>query len=119
MSCDNRNAVNVCWIGGDTESYTIRYKDSEGQPIDITGATADMEVKKSTYDDSPVIPATNAVITGADGLIEFSFSPSETLTLLGTEQLARFVYDTQLTLDDGTVKTLTGGELNVHRGITD
>ena len=119
MSCSSKNAVDVCWIGGDTESYIIRYKDSEGQPIDLTGATAEMEIKKSSYDAAPVIPASIGAITGPDGLIEFTFTTSETITLLGSEQLARFVYDTQLTLDDGSVKTLTGGDINGHRGITD
>ena len=119
MSCASREAVNVCWVGGDTESYIIRYKDSAGEPINLTGATAEMEIQKSFRDSAPVIPAKIATITPAEGLIEFNYSPTDTATLLGDAQKVRYVYDTQITLANSDVKTLTGGEINIRAGITD
>jgi len=119
MSCCSREAVNVCWIGGDTESHRLRYKDSAGEPIDLAGATAEMEIKKSSYDAAPVIPSKSATITSGEGLIEFNYSPTDTATLLGDAQNVRCFYGTKVTLANGDVKTLTGGEINIRVRITD
>ena len=119
MTCAARNAVNITWIGGDSEDYTMRYKDSSGDAIDLTGATAAMEIRKSFRDSATVIPTKSASIVDADGVIKFSFTPLDTSTLLGDAQKIKFAYDTQLTTAAGEVKTLTGGELTVTAGITE
>ena len=117
MVCTKRGSVNITWKGGDSETYTLRYKFPD--TVDLSMATASMEIRKSARDAEPAIPTKEAVIDIANAILTFSFSDVETAELLGDAQRSTFAYDTQVTYSPGQVKTLTGGALTVTAGITD
>ena len=78
MTCAARNAVNITWIGGDSEDYTMRYKDSSGDAIDLTGATAAMEIRKSFRDSATGVQTKSASIVDEEGVIKFCITTMNT-----------------------------------------
>lgn len=87
-----------------TYSLPILYKDSDGNPINITGATAKFELRRSLYS-TPVV-SVNATIVGSTGSITFKVTPTDTATLLGENDSEKFVCGAVLTLSNGDKVTL-------------
>jgi hypothetical protein len=92
---------------GDTWTVEGRLKDSEGTPIDLTGATILAQLRKSST--SATSTALDAEITDAAGGI-FTFGQEEAET--------GGVYDVQITMSGGSVRTYLGGQILVTQDVS-
>jgi len=102
---------------GATFSRILVLKDSAGAVIDITGATADMQVRETVNaaDVLVELSTTNGriVVDGPNGKLTLTISASDTasLTLNG-------VYDLKVTFLSGTVDRILEGEFVVDPQVT-
>jgi hypothetical protein len=102
---------------GATFSRILVLKDSTGAVIDITGATADMQVRETVNaaDILVELSTTNGriVVDGTNGKLTLTISASDTasLTLNG-------VYDLKVTYLSGTVDRILEGEFVVDPQVT-
>ena len=67
-----------------TWEYTYKVVDDAGQPVDLSGCTGELLVKKSPSDTSSLVSA-SYVVDGPAGLIQFTIPPSATLYDVWTE----------------------------------
>lgn len=102
---------------GATFELSIVWKDDAGTPIDITGYSARMQIRK-TYDDAPIISLTSnvgggIVLGGVSGTIDITIGASVTddITIL------RGKYDLELELA-GVVTRLIQGTVDISREVT-
>jgi len=98
--------------------YTLKlvYKDADGFPIDLTGASAKFVLRRSMY--SPIVVNQEAVITGTTGEIAITLPPAATATLLDNVIEEQFVYGVELTQADDTRRVIVDGEAVVKQNIT-
>lgn len=102
---------------GATFTLSIVWKDNANAPINITGYSARMQIRK-TYDDTPSISLTSAVgggivLGGVSGTIDITIAASVTddITIL------RGKYDLELELA-GVVTRLIQGTVCISREVT-
>lgn len=104
-------------VQGDTLSFMVNLTDDAGDPIDITGTTADMEIKRA--DDTLVLALTvGAGITFTDagnGQMTIAVDASDTAAF-DPEYIYR--YDLQWT-NGTTVRTLAWGTIRTIKQVTD
>lgn len=109
------------FVAGDTYKLLFKYKDTDGLPIDLTGYTVDMEMRRSIKDEDYVLNK-NWVISAEDGIegyIKLLLTVDDTQFLSECSAKSIYVYDLQITDPTGdTVQTLIGGTLEVLKGVT-
>lgn len=99
---------------GDSAHWTFTlYTDAaHTQPFDLTGATAEAEVRSKT--NGPVLTALVCTIT-LPNVVDVDLPAAASGTLTG-----KAVWDLQLTWDDtGKVQTVVAGAVNVTEDVTD
>lgn len=100
---------------GDTFEKTIRFTDSNDDPIDISTWTIYVTVKKS-YSDADSEAVLSQDVTSHDvptnGETSFSFPPSETEGLRGMH-----FYEIKYEEGDGTVETLLSRRIEFHPAV--
>lgn len=92
---------------GDTYYLQMLWEDSEGVPVDVTGCTARMQLRKDYG--SPILlslTTENGGIVLSLGKIEIKIDAEDTAKL--REQ--RMKFDLEIIYADGRVVTLVGGE---------
>lgn len=100
--------------GSDT-SIPVRLLDAEGTALDLTGATAEMQLRRT-----PVCESAADELSTENGRIEIS---GDTATIIFphqvTEKMAagRYLYDLEVTLD-GNVTRVLEGAITIRREIT-
>jgi len=104
-------------VQGDTLSFKITLTDDAATPIDITGTTADMEIKRA--DDSLVL-----ALTVSDG-IEYTDAGNGEMTITveaadtaGLDPEYTYKYDVQWT-NGTTIRTLAWGTIKTIEQVTD
>lgn len=101
--------ANLFAEAGATFSRVITYTDSSGNLVDLTGHTAELQVRP-TVSSSTAILSKVPTLGGLEGTVAWSFSASETATLTA----AKYVYAIELTKTaDNTVTRLVEGALTV------
>jgi hypothetical protein len=101
--------------GDSWTDYAVVWKDSAGNPVNITGYTSALSIRDRT-DDTEVLKLTQAAddgitLTGASGKVELSATPTK-MTSGDLEEGERYNYDWQVKSADGSVKkTLLKGEV--------
>ena len=102
---------------GATFQREIILKDSTGTVIDITGSSAEMDVRQRIDDTEKLITLSSAngriSIDGSDGKITLLISAGDT-TNLNTNG----VYDIKLTYSSGTVERILEGEFLIDLEVT-
>lgn len=102
---------------GNDYNITLRYKDSLGVIVDITGASARMMIRKGVY--SPVLLTKAAIINGPAGTMLFSLTAAETAsTVEANKELTAYKYDVEFTSSTGKIITLVDGEVIFKKPIT-
>lgn len=95
------------------------WKDENGSPVNLTGYSARMMVRKKVEDASPILDCTTAnnriVLGGTAGTITFAV-PASVTALLPT--VANAVYDLELVDGAGRVRRLVEGECRITREVT-
>lgn len=98
-------------------SFTVT--DSAGLPEDLTGATADLQIRDEATNVVIEATATGGIVNFTGGVIDFALSDIQTRGLLPiAEAAAVYVYDIQLTYADTTKETIVQGNFNVKQGVT-
>jgi hypothetical protein len=96
---------------GDDFTFTLTVTDSNFKPSDLTGATAEAQVRVKFGDPDPPLASFEATITG--NVIALHLSGIDSAALPNTA-----VWDCQLTTADGTVTTLAGGSITMTGEVT-
>lgn len=103
---------------GATLLKPIVWKDSNGTPVNLTGYTAKMQVRRNAADPTVLLELSNTngrlSITPGTGTVTLIFSAATTAAITWT----RGKYDLELTSADGTVTRLIEGEITVSKEIT-
>lgn len=103
---------------GATLLKPIVWKDSDGNPVNLTGYTAKMQVRQnvSASDVLLELSTTNGrlSISAMSGQVTMIFSATTTAAITWS----RGKYDLELTALDGTVTRLLEGEITVSKEIT-
>jgi hypothetical protein len=93
---------------------------SDGEPVDLTGASVAMQIRESYPAASPLISLTSApgggiVITPLEGRIAITITDTQTRALVAP---ATRVYDVEITYVDARVKRLLMGNVTVRPEVT-
>lgn len=114
------NNYELYMISGDTYILNTLYRDSDGEPIDLTGCKLYFQVRKSQ--DNPDIEFDKSFVVSAEdgvqGILKFALTASETEFLNVCEPFIKYVYAMRLTSADNTeVTTSLSGTMKVTKGV--
>jgi len=100
---------------GDTARSTITWR-VKGEPVDLDGYTAKMQVRSGSPAASPVLELTSGsgITLGSAGEISITV-PAATTAALDPEI---YIYSLELTSSGGEVTTLIAGQLTVTQEVT-
>lgn len=105
---------------GETFRHTFIYRDSAGAVVNVTGATAKMEVR-SVLDSSKIY----LILSTANGRVSFDTVQGHVIVTIPDEvntpaliQWAEGNYDLRVTFNNGEVDTVAFGKMVVKRGVT-
>jgi hypothetical protein len=102
---------------GDTWSLEIAWTDDEGLPVDLTGATAKMQMRPSAGSEVLVLELSSAngrIVVDPAGKINLLVSAEDTALLPAKSG----VYDLEVTRTSGVVKKLIRGSYLVTPEVT-
>ena len=111
---------------GATFRLNATWVDPDGDPIDMTGYLARMQIRQ-TYDASaPLISLTESsgiALGGVDGVVAVEISAAQTASLpvsrnSGIPPMEQFYYDLEVEAPDGTVTRMLFGAARVYREVT-
>lgn len=110
----------LCWISNDDIYFDLQYLESDGEtPIDLTGATALMELRDSVTDASVVDTMNGGIINAANGQMRFTLTDTETAALLPRAQASRTLeYSVKLTYSDASKQTILTGKATLNQVAT-
>lgn len=104
---------------GATFTLDLSVTDDAGDPIDLTGYTARMSVKRDARETAALLELTTAnvriVITAASGLVTLILTAAETAAIT---TWTRGVYDLELISAGGTVTRLCEGAVIILAEVT-
>lgn len=109
---------NICIDQYATFTIGIGYKDSAGDPVNLTGYTAAMQIRDSAGElllDLSATPTTNGsvlTVTEAAGTIDVSISDED------TADLTNGVYDLVIEDGSGNKTRLIEGKVAINPGVT-
>lgn len=110
---------------GDTPKFTFNLKDSEGAALDLTGATAKVEIKtKSEGSEGTVVtPGPSVDSTNfATGVVVIEFSSEATNAMAVASQptyIEALIWELEITDSGGNVRTYLGGLIDMHEDIVE
>lgn len=116
--------VNFRWYPNATFSEEVTLLDSNQDPVDLSGRSARMSLKRDRDDAAPILTLstlTGSIVLGADGTIKLAAAADETYPALTPpiDQAGEVWYHDILIVDDaGTVERLYQGVVIVLPGIT-
>ena len=118
MSSTPAGSVTQQWTAGDTKYFNLIYKDCDGNPVDLTGSTARMQLRLS-HSGAIIIDKQPTTTLTTGGEIEFKFESSETSALVvSPASRASYFFDVELTAANSDIKTLVNGKIDVDTDIT-
>lgn len=110
----------ICFTAGDTVNIDFQYLEDDGEtPIDITGATAEMQLLNDITDVTQVDDLNGGITDAPNGSGRFSLSNTESQALLpivvdGPESIA-FVSKLRFTFADATTKSVAGANITFEQ----
>lgn len=101
---------------GATFTLSLVWKDSEGDPVDLTGYSARMQVRPSVTSEDVLLSLTDqdGIVLGGDGSIVVQASATQTAAISSK----RGAYDLELEDQDGTVTRLLQGVVTISPEVT-
>lgn len=108
---------NIVADQGATFSRNVHWKDENGDPIDITGYTARMQVRERYVSTSTVlslVSPTNITLGGGSGSIVITASA----TSMAAVTAGDYVYDLEMVASNGVVTRLLQGSFKVTPEVT-
>ena len=102
---------------GTSFPITLKYKDSNGDAIDITGASCEMQLRKTLEQTTPDLTCTiangKAFVNGSNQF-GVTLTPADTASLDATT----YYYDIELTLASSDVTRVMEGKATITREVT-
>lgn len=102
---------------GSNWDLNVVYKDANGNPINLTGYTAAMQLRQNYNSDTAVLTLSTSdggiTITGAEGKLVLSATAAQT----GALDAGFYVYDLEIT-SGGVVTRLIQGQITVAGEVT-
>lgn len=120
MAC--AQSVSLCFVAGDTITIDWQYTEQDDlTPIDLTGATAQMQLLDNITDQTEVIDMTGGITDATGGKGRFSLTNVESQSLLpvatgDNPASKKFTSRIKLTYSDTTTKTIAGVDVTIEQG---
>lgn len=119
MACPQ--IVDLCFVAGNTITIDWQYTEDDGAPIDLTGATAKMQLLNSITDQTQVIDMTGGITDAPNGLGQFSLTDTESQSLLpvgsgDNDPSISFVSRIKIEFADTTKLTIAGVNVTIQQG---
>jgi len=108
---------NIVADQGATFSRNLHWEDSSGNPIDVTGYSARMQVRERFVSATPVlslVSPTNIALGGGSGTVVVTVSA----TLMAAVTAGDYVYDLEMVASNGVVTRLLQGTFKVRPEVT-
>lgn len=111
---------NVCVIAGDDFFYDVQFtQNDETIPIDLTGATAKMDLKDLATDVAVIESMSGGIVDALKGQMRFTLTDDQTNTLLSRATPNRtYVFSVKITFQDATEQTILTGSLAFTQVVT-
>lgn len=116
MSCNKTPTIGLTWKAGDTEHFIINRLDPDRVPIDMTGLTAHMSLRRKVTDANAAVTL-DGEITISEGKIDFTASSAQTRALADGRVRSNYVFDCQVS-DGVNITTIVGGTILVSLDVT-
>lgn len=110
------NETNLSKFRGDSFDIFMTFRDTDDDPIDITGWTLFFTVKVAMNDtdaDAVISEEVTSHLSPTGGQTKISVTAAQTSTLLGD-----YYYDVQYKKPDGTIKTVLKGLIGFTKDVT-
>lgn len=119
MACQASDAP--CVIAGDDFFYGVTYTENDKvTPIDLTGATAKMELRESATSATVEVTLSGGITNPAAGQMIFSLTDAQTAALLPREEAAKtYISSVKITFSDATEQTVLIVNLSVDQAATE
>lgn len=104
--------LNFICIKGTSFQRSFNYKDSAGDPINLTGYTITFSIKSLDQNNTTILNLINGsgvTLTGASGLIELLITDAQTNLL----EIGTYLYSLRITSPTGLISELTRGDFEV------
>lgn len=103
-------------VRGDTYQQTFVYESPADTPVDLSAASARFQIRRNETADDILLSATSdsEITLGADGSIVVEVASSVTEDL----DFKKARYDLEVTLADGTRRTLLAGNITLIKDVT-
>jgi hypothetical protein len=98
---------------GDDYSGVVSVYNEDGSDADLSGYSAQSEIRTDVADKAPVVVAAMTTTVRAPNFVDLSLSNAITETLLG-----RYSWDLQLTSGAGKITTVLAGKVLVTQEVT-
>ena len=110
---------NTCFTAGDTITMDWSYTTDEGVAIDLTGATAQMQLLEAITDVTQFIDMTGGITDAANGTGRFSLTKVQSQTLLpivtGSPASKKYTSKIRFTYADTTTATIAGVNVDIEQ----
>lgn len=102
---------NPCVIAGDDLIYALTYTESDKiTPIDLTGATAKMDLRESVTSATVTQSMSGGVISASEGKMQFTLTDAQTAALLPRDEASKnFAFSVKITFQDNSEQTILTG----------
>lgn len=118
MACPN--TYDFCAVAGDDHAIDFKWTESDGTTaIDLTGATAAMDLRDAATDAGVAQAMTGGITVAASGEMRFTLTDAETALLLPRATATQtWVYSVKLTYSDATEQTIVTGNYTINQAAT-
>lgn len=111
----------ITMVQGDSFIEEFILEDVNGNPINITGWNAKLDVRRSKSDGVTVLSFTmgdGLEMDVLNGIVRLKIVPADTASIAYSGDSLAAVYDLQLTTETNTVLTPVGGTFNILKDVT-
>lgn len=109
--------IQLSFPQGDDKHYSFRLSGSNGEPINLVGASVESQIRK-TYD-SDVVATFDCVVSDPQNgklIVSMDNSTSSNLPVSGSK--SKFVFDIEITYSNGDKAKVVYGNLIITREVT-
>ncbi len=112
---------NPCVIAGDDLIYALTYTESDKvTPINLTGATAKMDLRESVTNAVVAQSMSGGIISATEGKMEFTLTDAETAALLPRSEVSKnFTFSVKITFQDSSEQTILTGLYSFEQAATE
>ena len=100
----------IPFIRGETPTLRYTFKQVNGQPLDLTGATLTLNVKANLTDDTTLFSKALTITDAKAGTAKVSLTATE------TDREGAFYSEVKITYSDGTVLKPSEAQIELHIG---